>query len=382
MANTSLSLDKWRKFFRNLNFDIFDIIENGIMVAASDFPIDFKVKRDRIAEMLFTCKTQLPLPINGDGVTENGGGDNDDKYKCGIEGGESKNSKERKCNYEDAEALTSAIEEASQISEEFLRIKKILDNSEEESDATLLELLRKLQLMPMSVDTLKASNIGKSVNSLRKHGSKDIRNLVKTLIGHWKTMVDDWVNATKDIVAVAEVEPESLKKTKAAFEEEEDEELPSPPMDEGAFFAHPASMELSQFFDGMDEDGIDESLHEPKSRKMVQQKKNQEAPLCNPKSVTRPNPANNEKLTVQNRAIQKNPSPPRPKLDSYDEVAMRLETSKRKLQERYEEVKNAKKQRTIQLVEFQDLPKKNVMQQQRNQRVNRIKNRANTGHRR
>ncbi|KAL3819682.1 hypothetical protein ACJIZ3_005587 [Penstemon smallii] len=402
MANTSMSLDKWRKFFINSNFDIFDIIVNGIMVAASDFPNDFKLKRDRIAEMLFTCKIELALPINVDGV-EKSGGDDDEKYKSGVESGESKNKKESKCNYEDAEALTDEIEEESQIFEEFLRIKKILDNREEETETTLLDSLRKLQLMPMSVETLKATDIGKSVNSLRKHGSKDIRNLVKTLIEDWKTMVDDWVIATKAIAAVAEVDTESAKKTNVAPEEEE-QGLPSPPMDEGVFFATPTSIELSQFFDGMDEDGnpqknrnfivrrsnlanvhkckVDETLHEPKNRKMVQQKKNQEAPLCNPKPIMRPKPANNEKRTVQNRAIQKNLIPPRPKLDSYDEAAMRLETSKRKLQERYQEVKNAKKQRTIKLVEAQDILKRNVMQQRRNQPMNCIKNRGNNGRRR
>lgn len=88
-----------------------------------------------------------------------------------------------------------------------------------QSDALLYESLRKLQLTPLSVEMLKvrlecllfytivyvvgffqlqvcfslvddntylvlfqATEIGKSVNALRKHGSKEIRNLVRTLI--------------------------------------------------------------------------------------------------------------------------------------------------------------------------------------------------------
>ncbi|CAI9760007.1 unnamed protein product [Fraxinus pennsylvanica] len=74
-------------------------------------------------------------------------------------------------------------------------------------------------------------------------------------------MVDEWANATKVITEVAR---ESVKTS--SFEKNEG--LPPPPMDEGAFFATPTSMELSQiclscflllpfgrFFDGMDDDG-------------------------------------------------------------------------------------------------------------------------------
>lgn len=159
MANTPVSLDKWRDYFSGANSDIFNIIEHAIMVAASDCPYDFKVKRDRIAEMLFTCKVtkcfgcdriELAVP-HGDGLEKI----DDDKYKSGIEAGGSKDTKESKVNssrdddddhrevmemnvnhvcnhsYEDAEALTDEIEVESQLLEEVLRIKEIVDNSEE-----------------------------------------------------------------------------------------------------------------------------------------------------------------------------------------------------------------------------------------------------------
>ncbi|XLS99065.1 hypothetical protein HN51_041800 [Arachis hypogaea] len=55
--------------------------------------------------------------------------------------------------------------------------------------AVLFESLRRLQLMELTVDCLKFSNswsylchatmIGKAVNSLRKHASKDIRTCTK-----------------------------------------------------------------------------------------------------------------------------------------------------------------------------------------------------------
>lgn len=162
MADGAASLDKWRDYFRSASSDIFNIIEHAILVAASDCPHDFKLKRDRIAEMLFTCKVlkcygcdgvQLAVP-GGDGFEKS-----EDKLKSEVDGGGSKDTKESKVNsssrdYEDdhrevmemntnhvanysdgdaeAEALTDEIEEESQFYEEVLRIKDVVDNYEEE----------------------------------------------------------------------------------------------------------------------------------------------------------------------------------------------------------------------------------------------------------
>lgn len=160
-ADGAAGLDKWRDYFRSASSDIFDIIEHAILVAASDCPYDFKLKRDRIAEMLFTCKVikcfgcdraELAVPGGGGGGFEK----SEDKLKSEVDGGGSKDTKESKVNsssrdYEDdhrevmemntrnysdgdaeAEALTDEIEEESQFYEEVLRIKDVVDNYEEE----------------------------------------------------------------------------------------------------------------------------------------------------------------------------------------------------------------------------------------------------------
>ncbi|KAL2535191.1 putative mediator of RNA polymerase II transcription subunit 26b [Abeliophyllum distichum] len=455
MGNSSKSLDNWREYFRSANSDIFDIIEHSIMVAASDCPYDFKLKRDRIAEMLFSCKVtkcfgcdKMELSVPNDDVEKF-----DDKCKSGIEAGGSKDTKESKVNgsrdddqremmelnvnqvsnysYGEAEALTDEIEEESQLFGEVSRIKEILDNSEAESDSLLFDSLRRLQLMPLSVESLKATEIGKSVNALRKHGSKEIRNLVRILIEDWKVMVDEWASATA-IIAAAEVATESVKTSVV----EEEEGLPSPPLDEGAFFATPTSMELSQFFDGMDDDGnprnsgefneyhengrkptaekpnipklkhrVPYDLSTPSEDRKAEQKKNPEAAMKKQASLIKPNKpltgesgpgrpkpnverrVNNE-IKVQRKpdksAVQRRSLPPQQdKSRCNDETSVRakLEAAKRKLHERYQEVENAKKQRTIQVVGLQDLPKQNVARKiQQTRPVNHNRHWAN-GHR-
>lgn len=159
MANPSMGLDKWRDYFRGANSDIFNIIEHAIMVAASDCPYDFKVKRNRIAEMLFTCKVtkcfgcdrvELAVPdvdggekssqeddedkckskdTKGSKVNSSGGDDDDD---CNREVMEMNVNQISNHSYDEAEALTDEIEVELQFFEEVVRIKKIIDKSEEE----------------------------------------------------------------------------------------------------------------------------------------------------------------------------------------------------------------------------------------------------------
>ncbi|XP_073269168.1 probable mediator of RNA polymerase II transcription subunit 26b [Primulina huaijiensis] len=474
MGDASVSLDNWRDYFRSSNSDIFNVIEHAIMVAACDYPYDFKLKRDRIAEMLFVSKmtkcfgcdrTEL-FVTNCDGVENNG---NNAKSRTG----ESKDTEESKvnnnrggddydesrramnanwnhvsnCSFGDAEALTDEIDEEFKVFEEVLRIKEILDNKDEESVEVLFDSLRRLQLMHVSLETLKVTDIGKSVKVLQKHASKDIQNLVTALMEDWRIMVDAWVKATAAITGSGEAETESVKMSTA---EEEEGGLPSPPLDEGAFFTTTASMELSKFFDGMDDDGNLGNIaafnkNQENSRKLslgkrdvpkpklknpgntsilpngrkVEKKKNQEvalkkqilepnklqngkSQLAKPKphyiesrlakpkphyienGLARQNPPTNQSMPMRPKpamqprvksniniqqkpdigTIQKKPMPPKQKLDFNNEASlqMKLEVAKRKLQECYQAAENAKKQRTIQVVELHDLPKRSFAQ--------------------
>lgn len=157
MAKKSGSLDYWRNYFRTANSDIFDIIDHAIMVAASDCPKEFRLRRDRIAERVFSCrltrcsgcdKVELAVPIDDEEDDDGGCKSAFDRDGGEFEAGASKESKvnssrddqaemntNQVSNYSydgEAEALTDEIEEASQIVEEVLRIKDIFQNFEKE----------------------------------------------------------------------------------------------------------------------------------------------------------------------------------------------------------------------------------------------------------
>ena len=151
----SWSLDEWRKYFGSANSDIFEIIEHAIIVAASDCPKEFRVRRDGIAERLFSCRLtrcvgcdRVELAVGADSKKEKHDGDDGDNDKSGFErdgvefegAGASKESKvngdanlgDSNYSFGEAEALSDEMEEESQYVAEILRIKDVLLNPEDE----------------------------------------------------------------------------------------------------------------------------------------------------------------------------------------------------------------------------------------------------------
>uniref|UniRef100_A0A0E0ANE0 TFIIS N-terminal domain-containing protein n=1 Tax=Oryza glumipatula TaxID=40148 RepID=A0A0E0ANE0_9ORYZ len=303
------------------------------------------------------------------------------------------------------------------------RIKAILLNDQEKSEATLLELLRRLQQLELTVDTLTVTEIGKAVSSYRKHNSKQIRHLVRLLIEGWKRIVDEWMSSRD---AIVDHTPQSMHPSGL---EQDERGLSSPSMDEGALFATPStSIRLSEenqgskFFDGMDDDGNTRSNggrdngrlytrnQEPARRPLppvaqqydpdqswkqeqsaMRQSRPQElsngqtreqfiaamlARPSNPESGPgRPQPRTKQHQDASPAQGRSQPMPSDKPASHHDENSVRaklelaknakleltnsakLEVTKRKLQEGYQEFDNAKKQRTIQMVDPQNLPK-------------------------
>ncbi|ESQ40427.1 hypothetical protein EUTSA_v10013510mg [Eutrema salsugineum] len=420
----SASLDSWREYFRRGDSDIFGIIDHAIMVAAADCPNKFKSRRDKIAELLFSCRVSrctgcdhLELSVPGDdeanrGRGTTGTGDGGDTAVDGDEDYEVGGSKESKANssrgdnnhmdetnlnsnqiasnytYDEAEALSDAIEEFTVISKEVGRIKEILLNKEDEPHSVILESLRKLKLMSLNVDILKSTEIGKAVNGLRKHASDKIRQLAKTLIAEWKELVDQWVSTTKEITG-AEGTPESANPSVV----DEEEAFPSLPYDVDIFTPQPDVFEMSNFFDSMDFDGNPRNsgeyntntsreherrpLNIAKRRPEGTQTRIQDAPFrsIKPSSATdfdgtrRPlkqhteqrmkneivSVHKSEKPMIHRKPLvtehkRKAPGPQQERLKGLDPDA-KFEFAKRKLQESYQQHENAKKQRTIQVLE-------------------------------
>lgn len=220
-------------------------------------------------------------------------------------------------------------------------------------------------------------------------------------------LVDEWVNAT---AAIADHSPDSVNPSMVY----EEEGLPSPPLDEGALLVtQTTSIQLSEFFDGIDDDGNFktsgdfekirdterpvpqnrgpamrqepprqlvvpvEKLQASKQEIVVHQAKpnvifsSQSKPQSIINKPSKPSSANSgpgrplkpsfeQKPNTQFSTVQKkisNGPQDKSKISDEDSVNAKLEQAKRNLHERYQQAENAKRQRTIQVMEIHDLPK-------------------------
>ncbi|CAF2102233.1 unnamed protein product [Brassica napus] len=396
MKPSEHSLDNWRDYFRRGDSDIFGIINHAIILAAADFPKEFKSRRDGIAQLLFSCNASRSCIGCGHednnhetvGVSDDSGGGGGDEED------------EKKLNDDEIVVV------------EVMRIRDILLNRDDESNSVLLRSLRKLESMSLSVDLLKDTEIGKAVNGLRRHGSDEIRELAKALFAEWKDLVDQWMNSVNE-VAGDEGTPESANYSVV----DEAEAFPSPPHDLDFLAPEPTGFELSQvlckhifplsyfvlgiissvilktfFFsslfyalghlkilDGLDCDGNPRHSVEPKRKTMRRPEGTHEANLVgryNKNQQTRREEIDARPMkhsaTVEDEhrrqpkqtreqmvhPIQRKPivipeqkrNSQQDKLKALD-LDARFEFAKRKLQESYQQHDKAKRQRTIQVLE-------------------------------
>ncbi|KAF3665186.1 putative protein RADIALIS-like 1-like [Capsicum annuum] len=248
MANICEKLSKWREYFVSSKTNIFEIIELAIIISAIDHPKEFKLKRDRVAQLLFSCKitrgngcdkVEFVVP-NADNVVTHADKDVQNTVNVDVDEEEPENSSDEE-------------EEESRINKEVLRNKSIIDDYRNETDLSVYASLRELRKMDLTLETLKATGIGKSVNALRKHKSANIQNLAKKMVENWSEMVNEYCLKAQAAFADTERIPESPKATVAG---EEEERLPSMPLEDLSFVLNQAtSFTLSRVLDGLDDDG-------------------------------------------------------------------------------------------------------------------------------
>ncbi|KAF9609151.1 hypothetical protein IFM89_013405 [Coptis chinensis] len=202
-----------------------------------------------------------------------------------------------------------------------------------ESEDTLVNLLQELEDMDITFKALKETDIGRHVNLLRKHRSSEVRQMVKQVVRKWKYLVDAWVKGSSP----GETAP-------SAFIADGDSPQQNPPrsnqnghhqVPDFGYSPSPNTHNGSS--------GSDRNNSEPEPRKKV-------IPRREPVTQTRPS---------QSARVSNSPSIPNklkePKNNAIDPE--RLASARKRLQDNYQEAQNAKKQRTIQVMDLHDIPK-------------------------
>ncbi|BAT73294.1 mediator of RNA polymerase II transcription subunit 26c [Vigna angularis] len=192
-----------------------------------------------------------------------------------------------------------------------LEIKEQLEDPHQSKDS-LLELLQNLADMDITFRALQETDIGRHVNRLRKHSSNDVKKLVKLLVRKWKEIIDEWVKLkTPGEASTTVMADEDSPQDK--IQQNEHRQIPD--------FADSPNPHNESF-------GSEHNNIEPQQRKP--------------------------------KAIPHKESPLKPSASRQRESNFELDklaSARKRLQENYKEVANAKKQRTIQVMDLHELPK-------------------------
>ncbi|KAI3761797.1 hypothetical protein L1987_52219 [Smallanthus sonchifolius] len=203
-----------------------------------------------------------------------------------------------------------------------LRIKEQLEDPEQ-SDDDVIELLQTLADMDLTFTGLKETDIGRHVNRLRKHPSNEVRGLVKHLVRKWKDLVDEWVGSNNDASATL-IDGDSPLVQNVPNQVPDFGYSPNP---------HNGSS------------GSERNNSEPEQQRT-------KAVVSKKAAPSRPAPQSRPAMVASASA------PPTSRANKEQSIDPdRLASARKRLQENYQEAQNAKKQRTIQVMDIHEIPK-------------------------
>ncbi|CAN6567781.1 unnamed protein product [Malus baccata var. baccata] len=310
--------DDFRTILESSEVDIWTFMDTAIAVASADYGTELKHRRDGIVERLYAITSVPPQCPNCDADGPNGHNGNQPKavspytpQSVGGDGGE-----------EDEEELDPYAGLFDDEQKKILDIKKQLEDPYQPED-TLVELLQTLADMEISVQELKEADIGKHVSQLRKqHPSDVVRRLAKQIVNKWKGIVNEWVK----------LHGEQQSSSTMVDEDSPQQKIPHNGLHQVPDFAYSPNPHSNS--------GSDKNNSEPerKSKAVPRRDAPPKPTQLTPVSASAP----------QNRQMGQKES-------NFD--SDRLASARRRLQANYKEAENAKKQRTIQVMDIHEIPK-------------------------
>ncbi|XP_057806909.1 probable mediator of RNA polymerase II transcription subunit 26c isoform X3 [Salvia miltiorrhiza] len=358
--------EEFRAILSRSRAGIWALIEAAITVAGSDYGNELRRRRDKLVELLYAPEPQVCRNCSGgirrdvvdhepyfpENICNNyNTSDNIDNIKYEEDDDENKNFNNNSNNNrdsnddftkspltpesnnrnlgggeeeEDGDPYGGLFDEKAKI----FSIKQQLEDLNQSED-TVMELLQNLADMDITFQALKDTDIGRHVNQLRKHSSNEVSRLVKQLVRKWKETVNEWVKI--DIVFSRSLLLSCLDGS-SSVERKYAEHEPKPKVPDFGYSPNPQNGSSS----------IETKYAEHESKpKPPQSGARREALLRPHQSVPKSTSA------PPNRAVKRESVMDDEKLNS----------ARKRLQENYQEANNAKKQRTIQVMDIHDIPK-------------------------
>ncbi|WOL02327.1 hypothetical protein Cni_G11046 [Canna indica] len=360
-----------RRWMRSAGVDLWGLIDTAITVATTEHGQELRARRDGIVQRLYAAGTGDARCRNC-GSSGGGGGpvvprreeakgsSSPGEKRAGIASTPSPESMNRATAEEDEEeeeeeedgrrSIGRSVDEEQR---KILGIKQFLDDPDQSEDS-LVSLLQNLADMDITFKALKETDIGRQVNNLRKHPSSDVRRLVKHLVRKWKDIVDEWVrtNSASDTASPAIItdgdSPQQIS-GKAHQNGHHDPEF--------GYSPNPHAGYLNS------ERNVSEPV-EPKTKFASNPAKTNShsarpptsaSPAVKKPSFSSPFSFSANFFTLISGIFNLQKAKEQPKDSLMD--PMKLALARRRLQENYLEAENAKKQRTIQVMDIHDIPK-------------------------
>ncbi|KAJ7945295.1 Transcription elongation factor [Quillaja saponaria] len=320
-----MDLDDFRSVLETAGVDVWMFIDTAITVASLDYNNELKHRRDGIVERLYASTLTPSRCRNCEIIKPNGREiDGPMKGESSPEGkrGASPSTPQSVGKDEDELDPYGALFESEQ--KKILEIRDHLEDPDQTEDS-LVELLQTLADMDITFQELDETDIGRHVNRLRKHSSNDVRRLVKLLVRKWKDIVDEWVKLNQpgehaSSALTADGDSPLEKNSHNGHNQVPDYAFSPNP--------HNGNSGLDKIYSEL----------EPKP-KLVPRKEAPRKPVSSaPPPVSAP----------QNRQREQRES-------NFD--SERLASARKRLQANYKEAENAKRQRTIQVMDIHEIPK-------------------------
>ncbi|KAF0895849.1 hypothetical protein E2562_016579 [Oryza meyeriana var. granulata] len=298
---------------------VWELVDAALACAARDRPDELRARRDGIVERLYA------------------GGGGGGCSNCGARASPSPRWAAAAVEEDDDEAADEEVGAGGEVDGLEIKILTIRDflEDQDQSEDELLSLLQTLADMDITYKALQETDIGRHVNGLRKHPSGEVRLLVKQLIRKWKEIVDDSVrlhNSSGDGSNLIITDGDSPEKIQRKNQQ---------------------SSQASEFKYSRSPHG-----HYNSSSERVN---NGIASIAATKHRASPVPLHHNARQISNthHFTTSSSAPARMVKEQKDSPLdlERLDSARKRLQENYQEAQNAKKQRTIQVMDINEIPK-------------------------
>ncbi|KAH0887980.1 hypothetical protein HID58_050409 [Brassica napus] len=328
-----MDLDDFRSVMDNAGVDVWTFIDTAILVASLDYGQELKRRRDNIVERLYATSM-----ANKCRNCDFGGGGGEVARANGSvhEEEEEEEVREKSVNGEDDDEEDDGYDPFAGLFDDeqksVLEIKERLEDPDL-SEEDLVELLQNLDDMEITFQALQETDIGRHVNKVRKHSSNDVRTLAKKLVKKWKETVDEWVKLNPP----GDLEPPSLIADEDSPQQRAIRNGNRQQVPDFGYSPVPQSKLLNM--------GI--QVHQARTVTLASQRESQDQLLL--------------LLLGESLLLQLNLLVPfrykhcQNREKEHKEID--FDSARKRLQQNYRQAENAKKQRTIQVMDIHEIPK-------------------------